>query len=66
MRFQTRYGCTIILAHLLLTVGSLTVLEHFEGAEGGSTTDQFMRKFTLMVGLVILNLLVVLLGIICE
>jgi hypothetical protein len=56
----------LLWMHLLLTVGSLAVLEHLEGAESGSTTDQFVREFALMVGLVILNLLVVLLGIIYE
>lgn len=52
--------------HLLLTLSSLAVLEHLEGTKSGSTTNQLVREFALMIGLVILNLLVVLLGIIYD
>jgi len=41
----------------------LAVLEDLESSKGGGATDQLMRELALMIGLVILDLVVVLLGI---
>jgi hypothetical protein len=48
------------------TLLALLVLKVLHGTEGGGSTDQFVRELALVVGLVILDLLVVLLGVVCE